>query len=108
MNSFFHMNPNDPHNIFFAARMGLFALALGVILALSIIGTLLFLGWKEHRRYMKQREEKRRQHVLDLMNAQKQRDDDRLLHSNQSCIVTLPDAEGIMRQIQTELMNDFR
>lgn len=106
MNEYFAMHSDDPHNIFFAARMGFLALSLGAILILSIVSTLLFLGWREHKRYVKhEREARREQHVKALMEAAKT--NDKLLYSAQSCTQTMPDMYGDQRIVE-EAFREFR
>jgi hypothetical protein len=105
MNHFFTMSQNDPHNICFAFRMSCLILGLGVVLIFTIVGTLMFLGWREHRRYMREREEKRAQHVKMLMEEAQKRD--RLLFSVQSSTQTMPDMFGDQRIVE-EAFREFR
>jgi hypothetical protein len=109
MKHFFSMNPNDPHNIFFAARMSFFALLLVVLFFLSVLGTWFFLEWREavrkHKRYVAEREEKRAEHVKQLMAEQACTD--KLLYSSQSCTQTMPDMFGDARIVE-EAFREFR
>jgi hypothetical protein len=107
MNDFFTMHQGDPHNVFFAARMGLVALGLSLLFALTIIATLVILEWREetrkHKRYLAERDERREQHVRNLLANQR----DKLLHSAESCVQTMPDMFGDARIVE-EAFREFR
>jgi hypothetical protein len=104
MKHIFVMDP-ETHNIFFAARMAGLFFVLCMVLIASIGITLYVLHYRDHKRYLKNREEKREQHVKELLARER----DKLVHAPQSCIQTTPDMfAGVDARIIEEAFSEFR
>lgn len=137
-------NPNDPHSVISASHVAFVTLCLTTLIGMIILGSMIVIGERRHRRHMQERNARKLVDDLKSQGKPIEVDDilargmrfanptntlpdiftkinaaadtvtdmpvvkeDRPLVSEQSTIVTMPDAHDLMRLIHKELMKDI-